>query len=124
MMLRQKRVDICLETIRAIAALPTVTEYIIGFTTLSAAQKGDQYRRVGFHHLIILADKMSRPVAIDLEHRIQHAIFKQGDSLSRNYHKEKFARGTLFKSSGDSPRDPAVKECSVYMAWWTRQTSS
>lgn len=121
----QSRVDRCLDTIEAICESKRLVWCLIGFTQLSAAVKGDSYRRHGFDHLVVLADKMDRAAALNLERRIQEAIF--GDLtglLFDKYHPKKRKKGIHLPSWGGSPRDASIPGCSVYMVWWERQISN
>jgi hypothetical protein len=117
----QNRVDRCLDTIEAICRSPHLQRYLIGFTHLPASEKGDMYRRIRFDHLVLLADKMPRAAALELEQRLQRAIFTNpGSTLFRKYHDDKRRKGVLYPSWGGSPRDASAMACSVYMVWWER----
>jgi len=99
-----------------------IDQYLIGYTVLSASEKGDKYRtRVGFQHVIILADKMKQADALDFEHRIQkHIMSDKLGRLCSLYHKEKIALDRTIRSSGGSTRGELDPICSVYMAWWDK----
>jgi len=119
MRITPKLVDTCIDTIAAICRNPSLREYIIGFTALDAVEKGNHYRRIGFDHLVVLADKMNRPSALDLEGRIQSRIFSgENRKLFNKYHAEKRVNGHVYQSYGGSPRDGADLNQSVYMVWW------
>ncbi len=126
MAISRQRIDRCLATVEAIISSKDVDQYLIGFTRKSANQKGDDYRRAGFEHFVILADKMDRASALKLENELQRRTLGGPTSsrLHRKYHQEKVAKRTLFSSAGGSPADGSVKECSVYLAWWMKQITA
>jgi hypothetical protein len=115
----EKRVGICLKTIDTICKSPSLGQYLIGFTVHSAGAKGDSYRQHNFDHLVILADKMTRAVALDLERRLQREIFDvdRRCRMFQKYHEEKRKNGIIFSSFGGSLREAMANEFSVYMAW-------
>ena len=116
----EKRLGICLKTIDTICKSPSLGQYLIGFTVLSAGAKGDSYRQHKFDHLVILADKMTRAAALDLERRLQRAIFDADRRcrMFQKYHEEKRKNDKIFSSFGGSIREATVNEFSVYMVWW------
>lgn len=122
MAITRQRIEKCISTVEAIISNTNVDQYLIGFTRQSANQKGDEYRRRGFEHFVILADKMDRASALKLENELQRRALGAAtfSRLHKKYHAEKSAHGTLYGSSGGSPADGSVKECSVYIAWWMK----
>lgn len=122
-MITVARVKKCLATIETIVSSPAVDQYLIGFTGLSAQEKGDQYRRKGidFEHLVILADKLDCTDALTLERKLQQRTLLGDESIvvTQKYHAEKKARGSLHASDGGTSRDKSIKDFSVYIAWWT-----
>jgi hypothetical protein len=64
---RKSEVVRLLNVIKAIAHSPRVHDFVIGYTSQSAKRRCQQYRNVGFAHLVILADKMTSDGALDLE---------------------------------------------------------
>ena len=122
-MITKSRLDKCLSTITSICSSPQLEQYLIGYTVLSAGKKGDQYRspRIGFEHLVVLADKLTQMEALDLERRLQSAIWDKEDEIAcKKYHAEEKANGRIFSSAGGSRKGLTAPECSVYMVWWDR----
>jgi len=117
----EKRVNSCLDTIGSICASPALDQFLIGFTSLSAAKKGDGYRGIKFEHLVLLADQMTCDAAVLLETRLQKEILygqsKQLKKICRKYHEEKKNHGGIFAGTGGRPHKGP---CSVYMVWWDR----
>jgi hypothetical protein len=116
--IRHRRVhQLCIEAITSICFSPVVESYNIGFTSQSAIKRGDQYRGVGYHSLVVLADKMTREEALRLEQDLCEAV-QAFDTNSPLY--KKFREGSSYRRSyGGAPSDIAERPIhSVYMAWW------
>lgn len=121
-MITQSRLEKCLATVRSICTSPALDQYLIGYTAASAAWKGDQYRsREGFQHLVVLADRMSRDDALELETTLQRTIWSDPNDIAcMKYHAEKREDGQPYSSYGGKKSDPSETSCSVYMAWWDK----
>jgi hypothetical protein len=121
MTITTKRVERCLKTVEAIASLDTLTGYLIGYTGLSASIKGDQYKvpSQGFHHFVILADKLTFEDSLDLEAYLQRRTMggQPGTVVYEKYHTEKRDRKRFYRSAGGQ-KDRGRKEYSVYMVWY------
>ena len=116
-MITQKRVDLCLGAMRAICCSPNVRGIVVGYTSKSAGVRAQSYRRVGFDHLVILADKMKSADALELERRLQEHIKGGGDKLlSKKYAKNKLM-DVVRSSAGGVKTNELDFACSVYMAW-------
>jgi hypothetical protein len=130
MPITESRIEKCFETIRAICSSPNLVEYLIGRTSKSAQDKGDDYRRLkddrgrpdGFDHLVFLADKLTDKEAEELEDKLQAWCglgkdcppdIDRREITCRKYSHHKNARR---RSNGNSKR----KEHSVYMVWWEK----
>ncbi|WP_056398746.1 MULTISPECIES: hypothetical protein [unclassified Sphingomonas] len=122
MAVSKRKIEKCLATIEAIVSNDSVDQYVVGFTRKSAITKGDDYRREGFEHLVILEDKMDRVTGLQLETALQQLTMlgEDGAVLTQKYHHEKAGKRTQFRSSGASTADESMKECSVYVAWWCK----
>src|SRR5436190_12635832 len=120
-MIRQSRIDRCLDTIWAIASSRFVKWFVVGYTAQPGAHRlRASYYAANFDHLVILADKPSRTDALQLEERLQYSCktgAARGDPYRRKYHPDH--RSDVYRRSiGKSPRARANAPVhSVYMAW-------
>ncbi|MGN6307303.1 MAG: hypothetical protein ACTHNH_21000 [Mesorhizobium sp.] len=72
----------------------------------------------GYQHLVVLADKMTRADAHNLEEYLQTAIKNdRRHVLYRKYNADR-RDGRYFRSAGQATSDPASKSHSVYLAFW------
>src|SRR5205085_5111941 len=106
-----------LNTVWAIAASPYVSQYVIGYTARSGIERFRQYKSWGYDHLVLIADRLSRKDALDLEEYLHEEARKnRNTTIYQKYH-EKRRDGPHYRRYGGigAPGD-AVH--SVYMAWW------
>jgi hypothetical protein len=88
----KSEVERLLNVIEAIARSPHVHDFVIGYTSQSAKNRCQQYRNVGFDHLVILADKMTSGGALDLESALDKALkarSEKGSLIFCKWHSEK-----------------------------------
>jgi hypothetical protein len=118
MALRVARREAYLETVWAISASQYVEQYVIGFTYRPGIARYREYRALGYDHLVIIADRLSRKDALDLEHYLQRAVREDRRSVMyRKYHAPRRSKPT-YRSYGGGDTDPNALVHSVYMAWW------
>ncbi|WP_441281095.1 hypothetical protein [Tardiphaga sp. 862_B3_N1_1] len=108
------------ETIKAICASPGVEMYNVGFTAQPLVKRGDAYRGILYNCLVLLADKMTRLAALNLERRLWSAIAAQ-DKRTAIYRK-------CVQSHQVSKYSPSYGGASkerendlihgVYIVWW------
>jgi predicted GIY-YIG superfamily endonuclease len=120
-MITESRIEKCLATVRSICASSSIDQYLIGYTKESAASKGDKYRsRVGFHHLVLLADRMTQRDALTLEEALQTRAKRDRRSvLGKKYHHEKRSLAHA-PSTGGVSLEETEAICAVYIAWWDK----
>ncbi len=119
-MLRTSRFDEYVETIKAIAASPRVSEFAIGYTSRSGRARHQEYKYCeGYQHLVLIADRMSLQDSHALERRLQEVC--QHDKRSALYRKYSPSRrdNRYYPSAGQGRADPVQAVHSVYMAWWS-----
>jgi len=110
------RAELCLSAMKSIVRSPDVQCFKVGYTCRAGVVRGDEYRAVGFKHLVILADRLNPLEGVDLEDELVRA-WKNAD-----------ARSVLFKKNDRDQRDKAHKRsrggsgskrtAAVYLAWW------
>lgn len=111
--------DECIAATEAIITSPAITGYLIGYTSDSLANRLYRYKGESFKHLVILADKLNRKDALDLERSLQLKATKAKKShiLYRKYHPDKRDK-PLIRSKGTGKIDADALVHSVYLAWW------
>lgn len=67
-------VALCLNAIKAISDSPKVENYNVGFTAQPLLKRGAQYRGIGYSSLVLLADRLTRGEALQLEETLWYAI--------------------------------------------------
>lgn len=112
------RYESYLNTVWAIAASKYVEQYVIGFTSRAGISRFNEYKALGYDHLVILCDRLTRKDALDLEHYLQRAI--REDRRFASYTKYHLRRrdGPTYRNYGNTDNDPSALIHSVYMAWW------
>jgi hypothetical protein len=116
--LRSKLIEEYLDTIWEICHSKYVTQYVIGFTSRSAKERRQEYRKGKINHLVVVADKLTQRDALDIESAIQQkAVKDKRSALYQKYHDKK-RDGRLYMSHGSSKKGSIAKAHSVYMAWW------
>ena len=116
MALHSKRVDRYFNTIWAIAASKYVKKFHIGYTSRAGFGRFTDYKRFGFDHLVILADKLTEKEAKTLEDDLQQRCRRDKRELPwRKYHDK---RRKLSYRPGFASPTPLKKSHSVYMVWW------
>jgi hypothetical protein len=108
-----------LDTVWAVASSRYVKWFVIGYTAQSAKQRFYGYQARGFDSVVILADRLTKAQALDLEERLQSACKQsaaRGGPYKRKYHPE-FRSLSYYRSSGQGSTDPFAAIHSVYMAW-------
>lgn len=100
-------------------------EYLIGFTARSALKRGDQYRNFriptdkkfkNYDHLVLVADKMQREMALELEERLDSRI-KTSDKRLKLYQKYGNRECSYRSSYGGVKGKPNDFIHAVYIAW-------
>lgn len=110
------KMDFYFDTVDAIAASPLVTQFVIGYTSLSRTQRFSGYKTREFEHMVLLADRLSEKDAKELERYLQRKCRVAKRFVTwRKYHK-RFR--TLDYRPGTKSDDPDKKKHSVYMVWW------
>lgn len=119
MPLKQKVVDRLFDTVWAICASKYVSQYIIGYTARAGAMRYAQYARNDWHHLVTLADKLTRKDAQDLEEHLQTLCWKnRRHPTYRKYEPRRRDRGKYYRSHGGTEQyDSEAPIHSVYMVW-------
>lgn len=123
MPLNPARIETLISTVESICASTKMDQHLIGLTKLSALKKGDQYRnpRVGFQHLVFLADRLTKKESEELEATLQQSIMIDGIGPfgHQKYHADKAKNGKLYRSAGGQ-KDSGKPEYAVYIAWWDK----
>lgn len=120
MSFKTQTVERILKTIEQICHSPTLRYYRLGYTSLSAQEKQRVYQP---RHLVVLADKLTKVDALDLEHRLQMAACGMDgaacDKSSILYQKyDPKRRGTRYwRNDGGNLAAPLERVHSVYMVW-------
>jgi hypothetical protein len=70
---KEERCEACLRTVWAIARSPSVEQFVIGYTYRSGEMRRREYH---YDHVVILAEKLNRIDALNLEGCLQSAIKK------------------------------------------------
>jgi hypothetical protein len=117
-MFQAKRIAFYLDTIWAITASEYVSQYVIGYTSSQLWRRYSGYRALGYEHIAILEDKMTRDDALLLEEKLQFAIKKdKRHTIYRKYDKDRRDK-RYFRSAGQATTHPKKPVHSVYIAWW------
>jgi hypothetical protein len=101
---------------RAISASNSVRGFYIGFTSREPYRYWAWYRRNGYDHAVILADRLTEIDAKHLERHLQERCSK-ADKRTLLWQKAKLHQRGRYISGAKSPR-PKEKIHAVYMAWW------
>jgi hypothetical protein len=123
-----KKLDRLLDTIRVICSSPFVRYYRIGYTSWSADRKRGIYGR---RHVVILADRLDRDSAWELEERLQAYGGIGGERpvpasvknslLYKMYDPKRRKNGRSYRSHGGNHAAPENAVHSVYMVWKARR---
>lgn len=114
--------DLCLEIIKAVSASPLVERYNIGFTSQPLITRGNQYRGIGYDCLVLMADKLTRVEALNLEEALWKAIAAH-DRRTPTFKKcqQSHQESRYRKSYGGSSTElKNLRVHGVYIAWWHR----
>ena len=119
-MVTANRLDYLLNTVWAVASSRYVKWFVIGYTAQPAHNRRRDYGKVGFDHLVILADKLTRSEAHIIEECLQDECKRglaTGEPYRRKYHPIK--RLDVYRRSAGSANviPPDERGHSVYMAW-------
>jgi hypothetical protein len=90
---------------------------VIGFTARLGSARRAEYRRRGYQHLVVIADGMTREVALDLERCLQEVIKTDRRWLIYKRYDPERRDNRHFPSYGAGTTDPASRCHSVYVAW-------
>jgi hypothetical protein len=93
--MRMGIVALCLNAIKAISDSPKVEKYNVGFTAQPLLKRSAQYRGIGYSSLVLLADRLTRGEALQLEEKLWYAI-RAYDKRSTVY--------TKFEANSDCKR--------------------
>jgi hypothetical protein len=118
--LQERVVDRYLDAIWCIASSRYVKGFVIGYTSMSGKERFQGYAAKEFNHLVIIADRLTRKQALDLELRLQSECKKgaaYGPPYKRKYCPD-FRDKRYYPSAGQKTSDPMEKCHSVYMAWY------
>jgi hypothetical protein len=118
MPLLKRRLERYRDTVWAVAASPYVEQYLIGFTTRSGYRRFLEYRALEYDHLIIIADKLNREDAKQLEKYLQEARNHDRRSAAHIKYNERRRNSRYFPSHGGIKGNPEGLIHSVYMTWW------
>ena len=119
MAIQERRIIDLLDTIWAIAASPYVAGYTIGYTSRSGHDRFKEHRTNGYHHLVILADKLEQKEATKLEVTLQARIREDRRFTAYRKYDPDRRDGPIFPSIGNPKTDNTFEQThSVYMAWW------
>lgn len=120
-LVRQQQIDRCLDTVWAIASSRYSGHFVIGFTAQSiSGRMGGTYYRNSFHHMVVLADRLTRADGLALEEALQIECKRgaaRGAPYRRKYHPDH--RSDVYRRSvGNAGHlDEFGRFHSVYMAW-------
>jgi hypothetical protein len=118
MPLLRRRLERHRNTVWAIAASPYVKQYLIGFTARSGYQRFLEYRPLKYDHLVIIADKLNREDAKQLEQYLQVSHNHDRRSAAHIKYNKRRTNNRYYPSDGGGKGKPAALIHSVYMAWW------
>src|SRR5690349_14236738 len=83
----------CIKTIETLCGLVQWPHYFyIGYSSVRACYVGSP-GRVGWRHVVVLADKMKSKFALDVEEAIHNAINERKNILSKYHPKKKNKKG-------------------------------
>lgn len=117
--MRAGRIDKHLNTVWAIAASPFVNEFMIGYTSRAGYDRLREHSyNYSYQHLVILADRLNREDAHQLERSLQEAIKEDRRRLLYRKYCGDRRDGRYYKSAGQGTADPLQRVHSVYMTWW------
>jgi hypothetical protein len=118
-MINSATVEHYVNTIWCVAASQYVHEFMIGYTSRSGAERRREYRNAHeYQYLIVIADQLTQPDAMNLEKRLQEAIKVDGRAVLYRKYCPWRREQRYFPSHGPSHAEPFSKTHSVYMAWW------
>jgi hypothetical protein len=114
--MQKKQIEATLETMRAIVASKSVQTFYVGVTSRDFYRYCAWYRKNGFDHAVILADRLTEGDAKRLEEILQGRCYKadKRTSLWQKAH-EHHRRGRYYK--GAKSPSPKKKIHVVYVAW-------
>jgi hypothetical protein len=127
MRVREPTIKRILGTICAICLSPLCQGYKVGFTTWSALQKGSRYAHIpktrggAVDYFVLLADRMRRNDALDLEAELERRIKKKPRSaLIRKKYRPENPDEPYRRRTGGNHIPAQSRICSVYMAFWEK----
>lgn len=105
-------------TVFAICNSSSVIEYMIGFTARSAlVRRREHYRRLGYQHLVVLADKLSRTDALFLEEHLQKSMRDDKRYVIYKKYRDAVRDGPHRASYGGIQGSPLEHIHSTYLTW-------
>jgi hypothetical protein len=116
MPLRDTQIERYEYTIWAIANSEYVKRFLIGYTSRAGIYRYNEYKRLGYEHLVILADRLTEIDAKNLEQKLQDKCWN--DHRRALYQKYNRKRRDKPYRPGTPSRSPHKKLHTVYMAWW------
>jgi hypothetical protein len=115
--LSNKTLNRYFDTVWAISASRYVDKFRIGITARAGGARHSQYRPNGYAHLVILADRLSRQEALDLEEDLIAKIIASPRHLTHRKF-ENVLTPHIRSFGGAVHLDPRAEIHSVYMVWW------
>ena len=112
--------NLCRPVIEALVASPKVERYNIGFTGQPLLKRAAQYRGIGYRCLVLVADRLIRSEALELE-KLLCDIAREADRRSAAYRKfqPNSHGGRHSPSYGGAAFEKAIEQKhGVYVAWW------
>ena len=117
MAIRERTVERILGVMKSICTIRGMEYFYIGYSSVPANRRGGPARE-GFQFMVVLADRLSKGDALDLEKRLFCAATQTGKKnlLYKKYHPDK--RDKRYYPSDGGNKIPANKLVhSVYMVW-------
>ena len=117
--LQERMIDRYLDTVWCIASSRYVQHFVIGYTSQSGKERFNGYLQRGYDNLVVLADRLTKRQALQLEEQLQSACKAggaYGEPYRRKYHPD-HRNLHYIGSAGQGSPDPTAQIHSVYMAW-------
>jgi hypothetical protein len=121
MAIREAAVQRMLATIESICTIKNLGWYVIGYSSHPAIRRRVAVDREGFPHFVVLADRLSKDDALDLEERLFLAATKSKKKglLYKKYHPDK-RDDRYWRADGGNKVDRSQLVHSVYIVWWVK----